>query len=47
LPDAGATTGQTVTVTVGEVQTVLVTLSATLPLTAPKLFVRVEAAPTP
>ena len=37
---------QTVIGTVNGVETVSVTLSAAIPLTAPSLFVRVEAAPT-
>jgi hypothetical protein len=40
-----ATATQTVTGTVGDVQTVQVTLSGTIPLTAPKFFVRVQAVP--
>ena len=39
------TATQTVTGTVGDVQTVDVTLSGTIPLTAPSIFVRVKAAP--
>jgi hypothetical protein len=42
-----ATATQTVTGTVGDVQTVQVTLSGTIPLTAPKFFVRVQAVPAP
>ena len=39
------TATQTVTGTVGDVQTVDVTLSGTIPLTAPSIFVRIKAAP--
>ena len=42
-----ATATQTVTGTVGGVETVQVTLSAPVPLTDPALFVRVQAVPTP
>jgi hypothetical protein len=42
-PDATAV--QTVTGTASEVQTVDVTLSGTIPLTAPSIFVRIKAAP--
>ena len=38
---------QTVTGTVGDVETVQVTLGGTIPLTAPKFFVRVQAVPAP
>ncbi|MBN8460812.1 MAG: autotransporter-associated beta strand repeat-containing protein [Verrucomicrobia bacterium] len=41
--DTGATTSQTVTGTVGEVETVQATIPGTLPLTAPKLFIQVRA----
>ena len=41
--DAGATASQTVTGTDGEVQTVQATITGTLPLTAPKLFIQVRA----
>jgi fibronectin-binding autotransporter adhesin len=41
--DNGATTSQTVTGTVGEVETVQATIPGTLPLTAPKLFIQVRA----
>jgi autotransporter-associated beta strand protein len=41
--DAGATASQTVTGTAGEVQTVQATITGTLPLTAPKLFIQVRA----
>ena len=41
------TATQTVTGTVGDVETVDVTLSGTPPLTDPALFVRIQAAPTP
>ena len=40
-----ATATQTVTGTVGDVQTVDVTLSGAIPLTAPSIFVRVKATP--
>jgi autotransporter-associated beta strand protein len=45
--DVGATASQTVTGTAGEVQTVQATITGTLPLTAPKLFIQVRAATTP
>jgi autotransporter-associated beta strand protein len=41
------TATQTVTGTVGDVETVQVTLGGTIPLTAPKFFVRVQAVPAP
>jgi autotransporter-associated beta strand protein len=41
--DTGATTSQTVTGTVGDVETVQATIPGALPLTAPKLFIQVRA----
>lgn len=41
--DTGATSSQTVTGTVDEVETVEATISGTLPLTQPKLFIQVRA----
>jgi fibronectin-binding autotransporter adhesin len=41
--DNGATTSQTVSGTVGEVETVQATITGTLPLTPPKLFIQVRA----
>ncbi len=47
LPDVDATAGQNLIGTADGVETVEVTLSGIKPLAATKLFVRVEAAPTP